>query len=100
MKIVLLAVVTLDGKIARNEHHLSNWSSREDKKIFIAETKRAGVMILGNNTFKTLPAPLPGRLHVVHTTRPNDKINVPGVVEYTDKTPHEIVADLEARGYP
>jgi dihydrofolate reductase len=99
MKITLMAAVTLDGKIARNVAHFSDWSSREDKRLFIAATRRAGVIILGNNTFKTLPAPLPGRLHVVLTRRLDDKRDIPGVVEYTDKSPQEIVADLEAKGY-
>ncbi len=99
MKIILLAVLTLDGKIARNDHHLSNWSSKEDKRIFSAATRKAGVLILGNNTFKTLSAPLPGRLHVVLTSNTSDKTGVPGVVEYTSATPHEIAAGLEARGY-
>jgi dihydrofolate reductase len=99
MKITLVAVVTVDGKIARNEHHLSDWSSKEDKRVFISATRRAGVLILGNNTYKTLPAPLPGRLHIVLTSNTSDKIDVPGQVEYTSASPEEIVASLEARGY-
>jgi len=99
MKIILLAVVTLDGKIARNEHHYSNWSSMEDKRIFVATTRQARVMILGNNTFRTLPSLLPGRLHVVLTINPEGKTSIPGQREYTNQSPQEIVADLEARGY-
>ena len=99
MRILLLAAVTLDGKIARNTHHFVNWSSREDKKLFFATSRQAGVIIVGNNTFKTLPSPLPGRLHIVLTTTLEGKVNISGSVEYTDRTPPEIVADLEARGY-
>nr|AIA15400.1 RibD C-terminal domain protein [uncultured bacterium] len=55
LKIVLLAAVTADGKMARNSAQLSNWTSHEDKKIFVAESRRAGVIILGNSTYKTLP---------------------------------------------
>lgn len=99
VKIILMAAVTLDGKIARNERHFVDWSSREDKKLFSATSKRAGVVILGNNTYKTFPSPLPGRLHVVLTTTLEGKTNEPGVVEYTNSTPQDIVANLEARGY-
>lgn len=99
MKIMLLAAMTLDGKIARNELHFVDWTSKEDKKLFFATSKRAGVIILGNNTYKTLPMPLPGRLHVVLTRMLEGKESLPGVVEYTDRSPGEIVADLEARGY-
>ena len=99
MKIILMAACTIDGKIARHEHHFVDWSSKEDKKLFMQTSKRAGVVILGNNTFKTFPSPLPGRLHVVLTTSVTDKENRPGEIEYTDSTPAEIVAGLEARGY-
>lgn len=99
MKITLIAVATIDGKLARDEKHYVNWSSPEDKKLFFGATRKAGVLIVGHNTYKTFPAPLPGRLHVVLTRDTSDKADVPGVVEYTDKTPHEIVAGLEARGY-
>ncbi len=99
MKIMLLAAITLDGKIARNETHFVDWSSREDKRLFFATSKRAGVIILGHNTYKTLPAPLPGRLHVVLTTNLSDKKDIPGEVEFTSAPPAQIVADLEGRGY-
>nr|AIA15718.1 RibD C-terminal domain protein [uncultured bacterium] len=99
LNIVLLAAVTADGKMARNSAQLSNWTSHEDKKIFVAESRRAGVIILGNSTYKTLPAPLPGRLHIVLTTNTADKTNIPGVVEFTSASPEEIAASLQARGY-
>ena len=99
MKITLLAVMTIDGKLARNEHHFVDWSSPEDKKLFFGTTRKARVLIVGHNTFRTFPSPLPGRLHVVLTRDTSDKVDIPGAVEYTDRSPHEIVAGLEARGY-
>ncbi len=99
MRIILIAAVTLDGKMARHAAHLSDWTSPEDKRIFREETRRAGVVILGNNTYKTLARPLPGRLHIVLTRDPAGKPAIPGVVEFTDAPPAAIVADLERRGY-
>src|SRR2546423_15593221 len=99
MKIILMAAVTIDGKIARNETHFVNWSSHEDKKLFFETSKRAGVMIMGHNTYNTLPAPLPGRLHIVLTNHPEDKQGIPGSVEFTNLAPEQIATDLEARGY-
>ena len=99
MRIILLAAVTLDGKIARNSAQFVDWSSREDKRLFARTSREAGVIILGHNTYKTLPAPLPGRLHVVLTTSPAGLIDQPGVVEFTSAPPPAIVADLAARGY-
>nr|AIA11309.1 RibD C-terminal domain protein [uncultured bacterium]AIA11632.1 RibD C-terminal domain protein [uncultured bacterium] len=99
MKIILMAAVTIDGKIARHEHHFVDWSSKEDKKLFMQTSKRGGVVILGNNTYETFPSPLPGRLHIVLTTKVSDKPHKPGEIEFTDRSPAEIVAGLEARGY-
>jgi dihydrofolate reductase len=99
MKIILMAAVTIDGKIARHESHFVDWSSREDKKLFYSTSKRAGVIIVGHNTYRTFPSPLPGRLHVVLTTNVHGKESIPGEVEYTSDTPEQIVASLEARGY-
>jgi dihydrofolate reductase len=99
MKIILMAAATLDGKIARHNSHFVDWSSREDKKLFFQTSKRAGVVILGNSTFKTFPSPLPGRLHVILTRTLEGKQSVPGSIEYTSDPPQQIVASLEARGY-
>jgi dihydrofolate reductase len=99
MHIILIAAVSLDGKMARHAAHLSDWTSPEDKRLFREETRRAGVIILGHNTFKTLARPLPGRLHIVLTHTPGAQPNVPGVVEYTAAPPAAGVADLAERGY-
>lgn len=99
MKVILVAAVTIDGKLARNPAHFVDWSSREDKRLFFSLSKQAGVIIIGNNTFKTLPAPLPGRLHVVLTHDLTHKKNIPGEVEFTNQSPQNILASLEARGY-
>jgi dihydrofolate reductase len=99
MKITMVMVMTIDGKIARNEHHYVDWSSKEDKRVFYSTTKKAGVLILGHNTFQTFPSPLPGRLHIVITSHADELQSIPDQVEYTSRSPEEIVADLEARGH-
>jgi dihydrofolate reductase len=99
MHIICLAAVTIDGKLARTPEHFVDWSSREDKRIFMRASKEAGVLIIGHNTYKTLPAPLPGRLHIVMTTTTAGKTPIPGQVEFTSAAPPAVVADLAARGY-
>ncbi len=99
MRVILLAVVSLDGKIARQAAHLSDWSSPEDKRVFRAATRRAGVMILGHSTYKTLGRPLPGRLHIVLTRTPAAQTDIPGRVEFTAAPPAAVLADLAGRGY-
>jgi dihydrofolate reductase len=97
VRVLLLAALTVDGKIARHAHHLIDWSSHEDKRLFQRTSREAGVLIMGRTTFETLPAPLPDRLHIVMTHQP-DRPSLDGV-EYTDATPERIVAGLAARGY-
>lgn len=47
-----VAVITIDGKIARNSSHLTDWSSKEDKDFLYKKMGEADVIILGNNTYK------------------------------------------------
>src|SRR5689334_5924202 len=102
MRVLLLATITLDGKIARDASQFTNWSSREDKRLFQRTSKEAGVVIMGRATFETLPAPLPGRLNVV-MTRDAEAARIRHAqiegVEWTAEGPAEVLAGLEARGY-
>lgn len=94
--ITLMMAVSADGRIAKNQSQLVNWTSPEDKKLFVAESKKHGVIIMGNNTFKTLPAPLPGRLNIVfsHNTKEG-----PANVKYVSGKPETILLKLEKMGY-
>lgn len=97
MRVLLLAAITVDGKIARDAHELSNWTSREDKRIFVRTTRESGVLIMGRSTYETLPGPLLGRHHVILTTRP--PADTPEEVEFTDAAPAEVLSRLAERGY-
>lgn len=99
MKIILMMAVTADGKIAKHSNHLANWTSGADKKMFVAETKNAGVIIMGLSTYNTLGQPLPGRLNMVLNPEPDTSKNIPGSLEYTNLQPHELLASLEKRGF-
>jgi dihydrofolate reductase len=100
MKTFIIVAETSDGFIAKNSGHEATWTSKEDKKRFVEITKRAGVMVMGLNTFNTFPFPLPGRLHIVYSPDENaSKNNIPGVVEYTKDTPLDLIKKLEDRGF-
>jgi dihydrofolate reductase len=98
MRVLLLAAMTIDGKIARGTHEVIDWSSPEDKSMFMRVSQEAGVLIMGRNTYETLERPLPGRLHVVLTHRIGSQ-PAPEQVEFTSAPPADILADLERRGY-
>jgi dihydrofolate reductase len=98
VRVLLLAALTVDGKIARTDHELSDWSSREDKQLFVRTSKEAGVLVMGRATYDTLPAPLPGRLHVVLTRQAEGRA-APVGVEFTSEPPAHVLERLAARGY-
>jgi dihydrofolate reductase len=108
MELFIIAAQTADGFIARNKNEPAMWTSKEDKQRFVALTKDAGVVIMGSTTFKTLPKPLKGRLNIVYSRSMSetdvglsatDQIEEDRKVEITSVTPHELLTDLQARGY-
>jgi dihydrofolate reductase len=99
MRVIAVAAVTADGRIGRNPNDPPTWTSREDKRMFAAASRRAGVVIMGRATFAAMPKPLEGRLNVVITSTPNAYMPQPDSVEYTADPPAAILADLARRGY-
>ena len=89
----LIAAITADGFIAKSHDHPATWTSKEDKKLFVELTKRAGVMVMGANTYRTIGKALPGRMTIVYSREAIEGI------ETTTKSPRELLADLAARGY-
>ena len=89
--------MTLDGKIAKNKDQFANWTSPEDKKLFVAVSKDHEVIMMGENTFKTFPKPLPGRLNVVFSYKGGEEIE--NLVHWVSGDPGQVLEDLEKRGY-
>jgi dihydrofolate reductase len=99
MNVFIIAALTTDGFIGRDATHTSiDWTSVEDKHAFRAATKDAGVMVMGSRTFATINRSMPGRKIVVYTTHPQDLPVLDGV-EATDKSPAELLRQLESEGY-
>ncbi len=91
----LIAAVTADGFIARDEKHASfGWNSKEDKKRFIELTRRAGVVVMGSTTFATIPGLLKERTTIVYSRSKTFE-----GAETTQKTPLELLKELEGRGF-
>ena len=98
MKTTLLMAITLDGRTGKDKMHFVDWTEKEDKKIFVEITKRAGVIVMGSTTFDTLGRPLPNRKNVVMTRNPERKSQWDNL-EYTDKSPVEILKGLEEQRF-
>lgn len=66
MKIILIAAISADGKIAERPDQTSlDWTSKEDTKFFVEKTKEAGVVVMGARTYATIGKPLKGRRLIV-----------------------------------
>ncbi len=98
MKVTLLMAVTLDGRIGRTADHFVDWAGKEDRKIFVEITRRAGVVIMGSKTFDTIGKPLPGRRNVILTRNKGRKSSWENLV-FTDKEPRNILSGLEKEGF-
>lgn len=94
MNVFIIAALTADGFIAKDEKHLASWTSKTDKKRFVELTKKAGVMVMGRKTFETIGKALPGRKTIVYTSQKKVIENV----EMTSEDPKTFVARLEKEG--
>jgi dihydrofolate reductase len=101
MKIILIAAITIDGKIAKYSGHTVDWTSKKDKQFFRDETKKAGVVIFGSTTYRAIGRPMPQRLNIIMTRNPNrfSDEEEKGLIEFTNESPHAIIARLTTQGY-
>lgn len=95
LRVFVIAALSADGFIARASDELADWTSKEDKKLFVELTKRAGVMVMGGNTYRTIGRALPGRRTIVYT---RGQIADNGV-EATTEAPAKLVERLGREGY-
>ncbi|OGY43776.1 MAG: hypothetical protein A2729_00825 [Candidatus Buchananbacteria bacterium RIFCSPHIGHO2_01_FULL_39_14] len=68
IKFTAIVVATLDGKIAQDERHYSDWSSREDKIFLKYFLDQSDLIVVGNNTYKLIK-PLQRRRCLVFTSQ-------------------------------
>ena len=65
---IAIAATTLDGKIALDADHFSDWTSPEDKVFMRKLLDESEVVVVGNNTYKTAIEPLSKRNCIVLTS--------------------------------
>ncbi len=117
MKVTLLMAITLDGKIAKDSDHFPDWTGKEDKKLFMNLTQKAGCLIMGSKTFDTIGRALPKRKNIIMTrsvgkyeAKFSEKIfdishPIKGEdekiknLEFTDLSPKKILEKLESEGF-
>lgn len=94
--VTLMMAMTVDGKIAKDKTQFADWTSREDKKLFVEISKSHGVVMMGENTFKTFPAPLKERLNVVFSETEHEPQEG---VKWVKGEPEKVLEELEGLGY-
>lgn len=99
MTVFIIAALSVDGMIGLTKDHHADWTSKEDKQLFVKLTKEAGLMIMGANTFKTLGRGLPGRKTIVYSYDSAVTDGAEGDVEWTDQHPKELLERLAKDGY-
>jgi dihydrofolate reductase len=102
MKLILMMAMTLDGIIAKDKGQNADWTTKADKKVFVAETKKHGVIIMGDTTFEVMGAkPLPGRLNLILSLTPEkyQERTIAGELEFFKGTPEEVIKYLESKGF-
>ncbi len=66
---ILLAAISLDGKITTGRKEGSEWTSKEDKVFFRHELDRADAVVMGRKTFEAIKHPLTSRNRLVFSRR-------------------------------
>ena len=98
MRTRLMMVITLDGVIARNSHqNPTEWSSKEDQKLFQEITRDWQVLIMGKHTYDAIGQPLPQRLNIVLTSA--KRPDTPGLLEHWSAGIEDLLTNLKKRGY-
>lgn len=103
MKIILMDVMSLDGKITKwDGTDAAEWASPEDGVLFRQAIAKSDVLIMGGATYRAIrPAAQKERLRLVLTRSPDAYMQdaVAGQLEFTSEAPREAVARLAAAGY-
>lgn len=105
MKIVLMYVSSLDGKITKGDDPVvTNWSSKEDQALFEKVRDENSLIVMGKETYEAAKDQIKlkqGLLRVVLTHNPEayrDQV-APGMLEFSSEKPRELVERLAKAGY-
>lgn len=102
MKVTLLASLTVDGFIAPQSNGSSLlWTSAEDTRFFIQQSKEIGTLIMGSATFDTIQKkhlPFTGRTIIVLSNSRQMTEYDPSQVRVESGEPKEVLEKLAQEG--
>lgn len=105
MKIILLMVMTLDGKITHGDSpSISDWTSKEDQTHFSQFLAGPKLLVMGSNTYLAAKQNMTlqnNKLRVVMTRNPATYVSesVMNQLEFSNASPTQLLQQLEKRGY-
>jgi dihydrofolate reductase len=109
MKIILITVSSIDGKLTKGKgKNIYEWSSPEDFLHFKRTMKQHNLVVMGSGTFDDVKdnkkaglKPEQERLRIILTSKPKRyaKYLVPGQMEFSDETPRQLIKRLEEQGF-
>lgn len=108
MKIVLIDVSSIDGKLTKwTGSNIYEWSSKEDFANFKNVMSQNNLVVMGSGTFDQVRKiesaglkPEKERLRIILTHSPSKyaKFIVPGQMEFSSETPKQLIKRLELAG--
>ncbi|MSU55082.1 MAG: dihydrofolate reductase [Candidatus Taylorbacteria bacterium] len=105
MKIILVMVMSADGKITAGENtNVQDWSSKEDLKYFSALIKKSSLIIMGRKTYETAKENMrlsKKNLRVIITGNPKkyEREKIENQLEFSNTPLAPLIKSLEKRGY-
>lgn len=101
MKVILVFVASLDGKVTKwDDPHVRDWTSKQDQEYYKQIWKDAQLIIMGSNTFMAEKF-LPSRQHLLLVMTKNiskyKEYEIPGQIEFTDNSPKELVEKFQKK---
>jgi dihydrofolate reductase len=102
MKIILIFVSTLDGKITKwGDPHVKLWSSHQDQDYYKKILNESQVIVMGSNTFNAEPMnPSSNHQLIILTGHPKKYKNLEVLkqIEFTNESPVELTARFKSKG--
>lgn len=103
MKVILVAVATLNGKITKGDDpDIYTWTSEEDQTFFFSLLKKNRLLVMGSKTYEAVRDKIDlhdGKLRIILTSRPQNysSESVKGKLEFSAETPRQLVNRLAMR---
>jgi dihydrofolate reductase len=109
MKIILINVSSLDGKLTKwAKDNIYEWSSPEDFAHFQKVRSQNNLLVMGSGTFDAVKdievaglKPEKERLRIVLTNKPQEYKHyaIQGQLEFSKEPPSQLIKRLEKQGY-